>query len=471
MIRPGLSSSNPSLFRRLAVLIAAVLGAGAVVLGLAAWSYARHAADEAYDRLLLGAALQIAETVTVQSGQVSVDPPVSAFETLSFSANDRIFYKVLDPRGAVLTGDGSLPARQDFSPSEGPALTEVWHKGAPVRMALVGRYIADPGIQGWALVAVAQTQEARAALAWDLTWRASLLVLGMSVLALAAAMVAIRRALVPLAHVEHALALRDPKDLEPLQVETPREIEALIGAINHFMQRLQVRVGVMQRFIADAAHQLRTPLTALASQVDLLASEPDTEKQARAIARISERTSELGRLANQLLSHAMVIHRAEAIPFEEVDLIEVARRALHDGVPLATERDIAVVFEAPPHPVLIHGDPVSLREAVANVVHNAVKHGARTHLQVTVRKVDDRVHVEVSDDGPGIPEAEWQRVKEPFKGRGDGQSGSSLGLAIVSDVVRAHGGSLAFGTSPAGDFTVSLTFGRSGLARSQGSDR
>ncbi len=259
MIRPGLSSSNPSLFRRLAVLIAAELGAGAVVLGLAAWSYARHAADEAYDRLLLGAALQIAETVTVQSGQVSVDPPVSAFETLSFSANDRIFYKVLDPRGAVLTGDGSLPARQDFSPSEGPALTEVWHKGAPVRMALVGRYIADPGIQGWALVAVAQTQEARAALAWDLTWRASLLVLGMSVLALAAAMVAIRRALVPLAHVEHALALRDPKDLEPLQVETPREIEALIGAINHFMQRLQVRVGVMQRFIADAAHQLRTP--------------------------------------------------------------------------------------------------------------------------------------------------------------------------------------------------------------------
>ena len=107
MIRPG-----RSLYSRIILIIAVVFAAGSVALGTAAWFYARIAADDAYDRLLVGAALQIAESIYAQEGTISVDPPVSAFETLSLSVNDRIFYKVVDPRGEVLTGyDDLAPAR------------------------------------------------------------------------------------------------------------------------------------------------------------------------------------------------------------------------------------------------------------------------------------------------------------------------------------------------------------------------
>src|SRR4051812_33655090 len=97
-----------SLFRRLALIIAAVLLLGAIILTTAAWYYARVAADDAYDRLLLGAALQIADAISVQDGRIGVEPPVSAFETLALARNDRIFYQVRDPTGTVLTGDDDL---------------------------------------------------------------------------------------------------------------------------------------------------------------------------------------------------------------------------------------------------------------------------------------------------------------------------------------------------------------------------
>ena len=133
------------------------------------------------------------------------------------------------------------------------------------------------------------------------TGEALILVLGMSALGILSVAVAIRLALAPLSRIEAALLKRDPHDLQALDVETPREVEALITSINGFMERLAGRIRVMHRFIADATHQIRTPLTALASQVDLLRDELHEERRARQIERLQERTSELGRLTNQVL--------------------------------------------------------------------------------------------------------------------------------------------------------------------------
>ena len=122
-----------SLYSRIILVIAMIFGTGSIVMGAAAWFYARVAADDAYDRLLVGAALQIAESIYAQEGTVSVDPPVSAFETLSLSTNDRIFYKVVDPRGDVLTGYDDLAPARSFADKHEPLISDGEYRGFPVQ--------------------------------------------------------------------------------------------------------------------------------------------------------------------------------------------------------------------------------------------------------------------------------------------------------------------------------------------------
>ena len=453
MIRPG-----RSLYSRIILVIALVFGAGSVVLGTAAWVYARLAADDAYDRLLVGAALQIAESIYAQEGTISVDPPVSAFETLSLSANDRIFYKVVDPRGEVLTGYDDLAPAGSLAEAREPLISDGEYRGFPVRVAVVGRLVSDPVAPGWAHVVVAQTREARASLTRDLTLKALLLVFAMTSLAFMGVLFAVRRALEPLTRVERELRSRDPKDLTPLDLEIPREIQTLVFTINRFMDRLSGRIALMQRFIADAEHQIRTPLAGLASQVDLLTEEIRPERREQQLNRVRERTAELGRLTNQLLNHAMIIHRAEVAEFDTIDLAVLARQVLINAVPLSLDRDVDISFQDPPDPVLMRGDVVSLREALSNLIHNALKHGAETRLEVRVFAEDDAAIVEVVDDGPGIPVSEWQRVREPFHTKS--ATGSGLGLSIAGDVVRAHGGELRFRERTDDGFAVILRFRR-----------
>src|SRR3954447_17844127 len=175
----------------------------------------------------------------------------------------------------------------------------------------------------------------------------------------------------------------------------------------------------------------------------------------------------------------MVIHRSEAVVLEPVDLVAVARRALADGVPLSLERSLDVECNAPAEPVWILGDPVSLREAITNLVDNAVQHGAPTRLLVTVGGDEARRWVSVADDGPGIPASDWLTVRKPFERLRQSSKtiGSGLGLAIVDDVARAHAGTLSFRqgeTDAAGStglFTVTLSFPASAQPTSAGNAR
>lgn len=450
----------PSLFRRLIVLIASVLAFGAVILGAAAWIYARIAADEAYDRLLVGAALQIAESVSTEPGRVTVDPPISAFETLALAVDDRIFYRVLDPRGEVLTGQGDLaPAERSRREGREPVLADAVHRGFPVRVVTLTRPVFGPDVSGMVEVTVAQTLSARLALAKDLTIKALLLVLGMSALALFAVVVAVRHALRPLEKAQAALKAREPKDLRPLDVVAPREIQGFIDAINHFLSQLADRISRMERFIADTAHQIRTPLTALAAQIDLLSAETRADQRRVQLGRVRERSDQLGRLTNQLLNHAMVIHRRDVVPMQPVDLVVLARIALSEAVPLSLGRDIRVSSNAPAA-LHVPGDAVSIREAIVNVIHNAVRYGAPSALAVEIVEADGEGIVMIEDDGPGIPRENWEEAIRPFSRLGDHRhvDGSGLGLAIAADVMQAHDGKLVFGFTEGGAFRVSLHF-------------
>lgn len=454
-----MTERRTSLYWRLIGSLSIALTLGSTMLGIAAYNYAQTAADDAYDRLLIGAARQIAETITADNGRLVVDVPLSALETLSISRSDRVYYRVTGPDGAAITGYDDLPMPAAVEkPGEAPVIGDATFKGSDIRTASVKRYVSESGINGWVVTTVGQTREARNALSADLTWKAALLVVAMSLIALVGIMFTVRRALRPLLHVEAALIGRDPNNLTPLNVEAPAEIAELVDVINRFMQRLSDRFNVMQKYIADSAHQLRTPLTALAAQVELLANEPKPAAQKGYITRVRERTAELGRLTNQLLSHAMVIHRAQAVVSDQVDLGAIVRQAVADAIPVSLGRDILVRQEIAAEPVMIRGDAVSLREAIRNVVENAVHHGADEGLWVRVARNGDGALAEIHDDGPGIPQAEWPQATERFYRGRTNAIGSGLGLSIAADVARSHNAEMSFERPESGGFTVRFKF-------------
>jgi two-component system sensor histidine kinase TctE len=446
-----------SLFARLARRISVVLGIGAALLVTAAWYYAETAANKAYDRLLVGAALQMAESLAVEDGILTVRLPTSAFELLGLAERDRIFYRVINTNGQTLTGYDDLESPipldriDDVSNAE-----EGFYKGEPVRIASAKRELADPAVSGEAYVIVAQTNEARSALTRELTLRATILVLVMSMLAFAGAMLAIRYALQPVERLGTAVRSRDPHDLTPVSVDVPRELDPFVGSINHFMGRLNERVDLLQRFIADAAHQIRTPLTALSAQIDLLGGDKLDKAGRQHYERVQERAGELARLTNQLLSHAMVIHRADSVQLEPISLVDVARRAYRAAIPITVDPDIVISFEAPDERPFVLGDAVSLREAIVNVIDNALRHGAMQRLEVRVRANDNEAFVDVEDDGPGIPPEGWKKATQRFATSKSHEGSSGLGFAIALEVANAHGGTLNFQARDERGFTVIL---------------
>ena len=430
-----------SLRLRIVAILSAVLALGAVLLGLAAWHSASTAAEEAYDRLLTGGTVQIAENVYVQGGVVSLDPPAAAIATLA--AYDLVFYKVVDPRGVVVAGYEDLVSKATPEKARGGVVLENGrYQGHAVRIATVARRVEDAAGGEWATIVAAQTIEARRTLTRDLTLKALAVILAMSALALLATGYAVKLALKPLTRIEREIAARRPDDLRPIAAVPPVEISNLVHAIDDFMRRLSDRMAVMQRFIADAAHQIRTPLAALDAQVEILQATPPSRRKAQTVARIRERTSELGRLTGQLLDHAMVIHRADAAVLGEIDLNALAKTALSTFVPLSLPREVTVSFSPSDASPKLQGDAVSLREALGNLIDNAFAHGAATRLLVAVGADETTAWIEVADDGGGFAQ-DPAELARPFA-KGAGSHGSGLGLAIAADVARAHGGELRF---------------------------
>lgn len=449
---------EPSLFLRLFLLISLVLAFGAAVLMTVAWYSAQQAADEAYDRLLLGAAYQIAEAISVKEGVAEIELPISAFELMSLSDQDRIFYRVLDPLGRTMTGYNDLPDPKGTRADGTAIVGNATYNKAKVRIARVSRRFGDPQMRGDAVVIVAQTVEARQVLARQLTLRSLFLVTVMGIIAIGGTVFAVRRALAPIGRLEAAIRQRDPRDLTLVKVSAPRELAPFVAEINRFIERLRSRVDMMQQFIADAAHQLRTPLTALNGQVDLLTRDDVTPQGRKHLERIRARTGQLARLADQLLSDAMVTHRRQVIAAAELDLTAIIRLALDQTIPDTLERDILVTLQAPPVPLLMMGDQVSIGEALKNILDNAVRHGAPTEIRVSAFTAEGFAVIEVEDDGPGIPQEKWMRVVQRFGSPSPEGKGSGLGLAIAADVAAAQGGSLTFRHSDRGGFVVSLSF-------------
>jgi two-component system sensor histidine kinase TctE len=417
--------------------------AGMIVLYVAARSYSALAADRSYERLLAGAALTIAETLSATDGRITVDLPYPALDMLSAAPDDRVFYRIITPGGQTVTGYDDLPnapegTKVETSP-QGAKFFEARYRGDNVRFVHLNKQVMWNGVIRSAGVQVGQTGQAREALARELVIGALSPIAIMTVLALTVVWFGIGIALRPLSRVSGELLRREPQELGALSGPVPKEVEPLVDALNGFMRRLNENILVLRTFIADAAHQIRTPLASLSAQAQLAVTE-DGEELKASLASINRNAAKLTRLVNQLLSDATIQHRADVRKFESYDLLRAVRKAVREAVPQSGDSDVRLTTKLKSAPSL--GDPLMIEEAIKNVIHNALVHGQSEDGEVFIEVVEEeeRYVVRVCDRGPGIAKPAQEKVFERFVRSDRGTPGAGLGLAIVRQAIAAHGG-------------------------------
>ena len=441
-----------------------VLAAALLVLALAALafivfihSYARRAADQAYDRLLTASALTIAGAVLVEEGRVTVELPYAALAMLG-SGGDRIYYQVEAPDGALVTGYGDLAEELPAVRSAETVFADSRYHDEPVRVASIGRLISASSAAGWVTIRVAETRGARTALASEIVSRAVLPLIGILVLALALVWFGVQRAFAPLTTVEAALRDRAPQDLSPLAVPVPAEVSQLVAALNDFMRRLASVMNALSGVVADAAHQVRTPLASLRAQAEVALDERDYQALHERVAKIHRNAVHASELVSQLLMEATLTHRLESresalIPIADI-VEDVARRFDPDEVGRLTVTVAPTL--AGTH---LMGDRLALQEMLRNLAGNALLYAPDSPVEIVAEPAPgERVLIMVRDHGPGIPDTEKEIVLQRFqRGKtGAGTVGSGLGLPIARTVALAHGGSLSLHDRPGGGLEVRL---------------
>lgn len=456
MVRPPLPHS---LTARVLSAVMLILVLGGVLVGLSIWANGRLAARQAYDRLLLGAASDIAESVRIQDGQPIVDLPVSAFELLAQAPDDRIYYAVRGPDGRFITGldpDTVIAPPQPVSQVAQYFTADL--NGEPARFVRLPRLFAERDFSGEVEIVVGQTLLARRAMTAGLMLDALLPMAVAGALLLIMSWFVTRSALRPLEAMSDDLIRRDPYDLTPVASHgLPRELQVMIAAMNRFMGRLDRQVLSMRNLIADTAHQLRTPVAAIRVQAEIAQADPDAPARHRALDRLLNRTRSLGTLLDQLLSRAMVIHRIDSAPRLPVDLREVALEALEQSDHEVIAPGVEVHLKIGEDPVWVRGDAFSLGEATKNLLGNALRHG-KAPVSIGASLEGGRAVLWVRDSGPGPETSVSARLGDRFnRNAGSGEDSSGLGLSIVKSTAEAFDGTVEMTRTDDG-FRVSLNF-------------
>lgn len=433
---------SASIRRRVFTLGAALLACALIGLVFFLRDYAHRAAEQAFDRLLAASALTIAGSVQIEDDGVTVEPPVSSLAMLSGS--ERVFYEARTSNGRLITGYADLAPNLPLAQAATPVFAYVSYHDEPVRVATVGRLVSASQHAGWVTVRVAETLGSREELASEILGRGVLPLLIVSLVALGLLWFGVQRAFAPLAVLERDLRTRAPEDLTPLTTPVPREVRRLVEALNAFMQRLSIIMDTLNTLVADATHQVRTPLASLRAQAEVALEETDPKRLRERIGRIHLNATHASQLINQLLMDATITHRLGKGPREPVGVAETINETRRRIGPVEAGR-LRIEIAPEVRRARIAGDRVALREMLRNLVDNALRYAPDGTVDIQATPVAGfRVALTVSDRGPGISDDEKEAVQQRFtRGRaGQSQSGSGLGLAIVRSVAMAHGGSL-----------------------------
>ena len=429
----------------------------AVFIGSILFDYrlAQETADTAYDHSLNNAALDIAAYIQTVGLNPELRLTPEAEAMLRHDAVDKIFFAVRDSNKQLLIGDAHLPAYPGAIHKR-PVFIDDVYQGEKIRATT--QLIMVDGNE--ITITVAETMREREHASNRIL--AATIIPNLVIIAATLLVIyfGVRRGLAPLVHVENQIASRSPRDLRALDIgHAPREIRPMLTRLNELFESLRTAAAAQQRFLADAAHQLRTPLAGLQTQIELVAAEGKYVRNDERLARIEEAAERIAHLVTQLLIYAQTEPAASANQiFHPVALHELAESAASTFIDRALAKDIDLGFEI--QPAIAEGIAWMLREALGNLIDNALRY-CPAGSTITVRSGvhSGRPYLAVEDNGPGIPPEEHKKVFERFyRIPGSISGGCGLGLPIVQEIAHLHAATITFSKPANGGLTVTLTF-------------
>ncbi len=432
---------------------------GMLLAALGAYVLASRSANAAFDRSLQDQARALATKIVWTDRGPLLDMSRQALELFSWDSTERNSFVVLDERGQALAGDASVPRPELRHHSfEKPLLFDGTHHGDTVRGAFFS--LSSPMLDRTVSIAVVETRHKRARLVRDVLVAMALPTLALGLLTFTMLGWGVGRGLQPLREVAREVARRAPSDLRPLPIEgVPAEARPLIERINSLLAEVQAAIASQRRFVADAAHQLRTPVAGLRvltqelalelGQLQAQGSERSWEPLVAALLNASDRLSRLiGQLLSLVRSQGALSLEGQA---EVLDLRPLLREATEPHALRAARAGINLSLEMPETPVPALAHTVWLGEALSNALDNALRYGGSS-IVLRLQALADGALIEIEDDGPGVAPQDLPRLAEPFwRGeRADRRSdgGTGLGLAIAYEVVTRLGGQWTAQTRP-----------------------
>jgi two-component system, OmpR family, sensor histidine kinase TctE len=411
------------------------------------WVVAQGIANKPFDRALEYNLQALAQLVVVEDGSLrfAIDPQTR--DLLRADDSDLVYYQLADARGQFVSGEFDLPAPPADEVPEAGRIRQRDDvlRGDAVRVAYT--WLARPDPLRPVLLQVAETTGRRSTLANEII--KGVMVPQFVILPLAVLLVwlALVRGIRPLSDLEQRIRARRPDDLSPIEeADIPQEVAPLVSSINDLLARLKVSLTTQRRFLADAAHQLKTPLAGLRMQAELAQRESDPAGLRGSLHQIARSSARATHTVNQLLALARAETTGRTLPSARVDLARLVAAVVRDTVPRALELGVDLGVEGDsevPEELQLTGNPTLLQEMVRNLVDNAMAYGGPKGV-VTARVLVDRFSgvqlVQVEDNGPGIPASERGLVMQPFyRALGTDVDGSGLGLAIVQEIAQQHG--------------------------------
>lgn len=449
---PGVSPGTRSLQRHLLVWL---LLPQLVLWLAAAWvtyNVAERYANKAIDASLTTATRALARQVKPIGNGLFIDFPKAAQDIIEADPDDRVYYMVSTPPGQFILGNKQLPPppRIDHPKLEEPYFYDgrIGDDAGSLAVRVSALYLAygDDGKQRM-LVQIARSRASREQLARQILVDTALPLSALIALMSMIVWGGIRTGLAPLWRMRTLVEDRAPNDLAPIELDAaPLEVRALAKAINTLLAEVRESVNAQKRFISDAAHQLRTPLAGLKSQTELALNETDDPLLKERLSRVNQSAARSAHLVNQLLTLA----RAEPESANQAgkarfDIRKLTAELSAEMVPRAIAAAVDLGFEGGDDdtPLYVVGHALLMREALTNLIDNAIRYAGRGKVvTVGVEAQGTQVVVTVEDNGPGLPEADRERVFQRFVRATYDGNGCGLGLAIAREIVARHAGTV-----------------------------
>ena len=406
------------------------------------------------DRLLLGSARMIAEQISFEDGAFQHQIPPAALELFQSELPDRIFYRVTTGGGQLLSGYGTLPLPPPGQPKDSPHFFASLMRGQPVRVvAFYQPVIGNPSALP-VVVEVAQTSNAQRQLTYKLWLHAVAQQLLIVVLATVFILYGLHRGLQPLIRLRDDVGARKEGSLQKLKLSNiPTEIQPLVDAFNDYIARIELFTNQRGVFTQNAAHQLRTALAVLNTQISDAARARDKEGSDAALTTARKTMQQTTRLVNQYLTlSAAEVHVAPGALVSTQEVCDIVRKVLEELSFEAHSKEMDLGFERTGSDSFINVNVMALREMAVNIIDNALRYTqARGVVTVTVHSTARQIALTVEDNGPGVPAKALDQIFQRFYRADDRHpNGSGLGLAIVRELASQYGAKVRADDTPGG---------------------